>query len=227
VEILFFDPNEEPDVLHAKNDPETSELYLPGFFMRTPLEPMVSAKAWRASWLDEVARFETDATMVVEAPGAPAGMEMEYRVIISGFAEEIGVLRAPSGDGQGVARFSAWDAPLEPPYAGEMQATQVFPEIFFEFVAEGGGRRVTSRNRIPYRDALDMQLEMEDGGELQRLGDQPYVVATLWGKRRGVTNADGILREAGLPPGGISLILRDTILVDEQRLHHGWDEDER
>ena len=37
VELLTFDPGEEPDLEHAKIDPETSELYLPGFYQRTPL----------------------------------------------------------------------------------------------------------------------------------------------------------------------------------------------
>lgn len=37
VEILFFEQGEEPDLQHAKEDPETSELYLPGHFERTPL----------------------------------------------------------------------------------------------------------------------------------------------------------------------------------------------
>ena len=44
VEILFFEPGEEPDLAHAEEDPETSELYLPGFFERTPLPPSPSAR---------------------------------------------------------------------------------------------------------------------------------------------------------------------------------------
>jgi outer membrane protein OmpA-like peptidoglycan-associated protein len=38
VEMLTFELGEEPDVAHALDDPETSELYLPGFFERVPLE---------------------------------------------------------------------------------------------------------------------------------------------------------------------------------------------
>jgi outer membrane protein OmpA-like peptidoglycan-associated protein len=38
VEILFFEEGEEPDLEHAEDDPETSEVYLPGFYERTPLE---------------------------------------------------------------------------------------------------------------------------------------------------------------------------------------------
>jgi outer membrane protein OmpA-like peptidoglycan-associated protein len=45
VEILFFEPGEEPDLAHAEDDPETSELYLPGFYEREPLDASGSAKA--------------------------------------------------------------------------------------------------------------------------------------------------------------------------------------
>jgi hypothetical protein len=37
VELLTFDPGEEPDLVHAQDDPETSELYLPGHYQRQPL----------------------------------------------------------------------------------------------------------------------------------------------------------------------------------------------
>jgi outer membrane protein OmpA-like peptidoglycan-associated protein len=38
VEILFFDEGEEPDAVHAEADPETSEVYLPGFYARSPID---------------------------------------------------------------------------------------------------------------------------------------------------------------------------------------------
>ena len=37
VELLTFDSGEEPDLEHAEQDPETSELYLPGQYERLPL----------------------------------------------------------------------------------------------------------------------------------------------------------------------------------------------
>lgn len=38
VEILFFDPGEEPDIQQAIDDPETTELYLPGHYVRSGLD---------------------------------------------------------------------------------------------------------------------------------------------------------------------------------------------
>jgi outer membrane protein OmpA-like peptidoglycan-associated protein len=45
VEILFFASGEEPDLAAAEEDPETSELYLPGNYLRFPVEPLGSARA--------------------------------------------------------------------------------------------------------------------------------------------------------------------------------------
>ena len=44
VELLFFQQGQEPDVAHAVSDPETSELYLPGFFERNAIAPMRTAR---------------------------------------------------------------------------------------------------------------------------------------------------------------------------------------
>lgn len=44
VELLFFEAGEEPDLEHAAQDPETTELYLPGQYERMPLPPMGSAR---------------------------------------------------------------------------------------------------------------------------------------------------------------------------------------
>jgi len=44
VELLFFEPGEEPDLAHAQDDPETSELYLPGRYDRTALQGTPTAK---------------------------------------------------------------------------------------------------------------------------------------------------------------------------------------
>lgn len=39
IEVLFFDVGEEPDVELAKDEPDISELYIPGFYERIPLNP--------------------------------------------------------------------------------------------------------------------------------------------------------------------------------------------
>jgi outer membrane protein OmpA-like peptidoglycan-associated protein len=44
VELLFFEPGEVPDIAHAAADPETSDLYLPGNYARTPMRGPTTAK---------------------------------------------------------------------------------------------------------------------------------------------------------------------------------------
>ncbi len=226
VEFLFFDIGEEPDLDVLRQEPDITEIYTSGEYERLPTV-MVSAKPWIAEWEDETAQFDTETFMVVEAPGCPPGIDMVFSVVISEFDEELATKEVRSGAGEIEAAFAEWDAPLEPPYAGEMEAGTAFPEVFFEFVVEGGGRRVASRNKIRYEDQLNVRLDLDDEGDIESIINQPYVIATLWGKRRGVTDGEGVVQEKGLPPGGSSLILRDTILVDEGLLTHGWDEDER
>jgi outer membrane protein OmpA-like peptidoglycan-associated protein len=44
VELVFFEPGEDPDLDHAASDPATSELYLPGQYEREPLADLGSAR---------------------------------------------------------------------------------------------------------------------------------------------------------------------------------------
>ncbi|HEY2407225.1 MAG TPA: OmpA family protein [Polyangiaceae bacterium] len=44
VEIVFFKRGEEPDLAHAAEDPETSDLYLPGHYERAPIRPRLSGR---------------------------------------------------------------------------------------------------------------------------------------------------------------------------------------
>ncbi|MEP7049159.1 MAG: OmpA family protein [Pseudomonadota bacterium] len=79
VEILFFEKGEEPDITHAAGDPETSDLYLPGFYERAALPirasglassftfdlEMASDLPWTAS--DSIAIQDSDGTTVLQA----------------------------------------------------------------------------------------------------------------------------------------------------------------
>ncbi|MEN9578086.1 MAG: hypothetical protein RJA70_1095 [Pseudomonadota bacterium] len=224
VEVLFFDKTDNlPDLAAAESDPATSDLYVPpDGFVRTPID-LVSAKRWVAEWADETARFERPATMSVNAPGCPAGVPMKFTISIAGF-EELDTVEGTSADGRIEETFSAWDVPEEPPFAGLMGPKDEFPTLFFEFVVEGGGRRTTSRNKIPYSAEIQMVLQVAEEGEDDiPVANQPYVLATMFGKRTGRTDAEGRVVERGLPPGGIHLVLRDTLLIDVDVLPHGWD----
>jgi outer membrane protein OmpA-like peptidoglycan-associated protein len=79
VEILFFEKGEEPDITHAADDPETSDLYLPGHYERAALPvresglpssftfdlEMASDLPWTTS--DSIAIQDSDGTTVMQA----------------------------------------------------------------------------------------------------------------------------------------------------------------
>jgi outer membrane protein OmpA-like peptidoglycan-associated protein len=68
VEVLFFDEGEEPDLEQAAEDPETSEIYLPGIYERRPIPPMPTVQ--RPNSLDvhvrSVAGIETELRLTTD-----------------------------------------------------------------------------------------------------------------------------------------------------------------
>ncbi len=83
------------------------------------------------------------------------------------------------------------------------------------------------KSKVPlaYADSMNMQLVVNVNGNNQVLANQPYVINSPWGRRLGTTDAQGMVVETGLPPGGVSLALRDRFLVGNDSLPFGWDRD--
>jgi outer membrane protein OmpA-like peptidoglycan-associated protein len=228
VEIIFYESGEEPDLEHAEGDPETSEVYLPGVYVREPLQIMVSAKPWFASFDAPKVHAEEARLLNLVAPGLPAGTAMAFTISSDGVSmvtlEGVSVVDAAS------IPFDEWDAPEQVPFIGDLDPGQEFPVVTYDFEVEGGGRVVRSRAPLTYEDVIRLQLTLEqdgDGdGDPEILANQPYVVNTLWGRRRGQTDEQGMLVETGLPPGGATVVLRDRFLLDAEPLPFGWDKDE-
>lgn len=87
VEVLFFDPGEEPDLAAAEEDPETAELYLPGFYARTALAPMKTARRERyvlRLHLQEEEHLESTTRFVVQSGDQGFSQELESRVAATG-----------------------------------------------------------------------------------------------------------------------------------------------
>jgi len=225
VEIHFFEQGEEPDIQHAADDPETSDLYLPGHYERTPLEPMVSAKPWTASFDALTACMHQSRQLQLNAPGLPAGVPMTFAVLVFG-GLPLTTVEGVSTEDNAAAAFEDWDAPDDVPFGGDLSAGQPFPIVNFEFEVSGGGRLIKSQAPLIYADVLNVQLVANVNGATPVLADQPYVINTLWGRRSGTTDAQGLLDEQGLPPGGITLALRDRFLVGTDPLPFGWDRDD-
>jgi outer membrane protein OmpA-like peptidoglycan-associated protein len=225
VEILFFESGAEPDVPAAEADAETSELYLPGFYQRTPLEPMLSAKPFRAEWDAVTTQVGTARSMNVTTPGLPAGTPATLTLVING--EPFGLFVTSSGDGSVTLTYDAWEVPDEI-IPVDLDAGVPFPRVSYEFFLEAGGRRVASRNAVVYADSLLVNLVLDPADDEAEfaLADEPYELRTPFGRRRGRTDAQGVVDEKDLPPGGVSLLVRGRHLFHVGSVPYNWDMDE-
>ncbi len=212
VELLFFEPGEEPDLAAAEIDPETSELYLPNHYERTPLGAMVSAKPWTARW-DPAAPARTDqerrATLL--APGLPAGTPLELQIFCLVPGSEPVLIDESTvtagGDGASFA-FADWFSPdAAPP---DSSVVKELPEVTFRFVYAGGGR-IARSDELEFADSLDLTFVHRDT-ELPA-ADAELTLHTPWGLVEGKTDAEGKVAFPALPPGGARVVLRDFTLV--------------
>lgn len=222
VEILFFESGEEPDLAHAEADPETSELYLPGNFARTALEPLLSARPFRASWSGTTANSSTPRTMNVTTPGLPDGTPVDLILFVNGLPLRAFELKASAG--AAAFTYTDWDAPEELTPV-QLKAGEPFPPAVYTFVVQGAGRVVNSQNAVTYADRVHVKLVLDpqDGDPEIVLQQENYVLQTPFGSRAGQTDKAGILDELGVPPGGASLLLRGRHLIHLGTVPSNWD----
>lgn len=214
VEVVFFEHGEAPDIDHAAKDPETSELYLPGYYEHEPIPPMESAKAWSANW--DLLTISSDETRraTVKAPGLEAGTPVTFSII----QEEFGVVATQTVTAATDRVALDWDDWVHPdalPPCVVLDASEPFPEVAFSFEIEGGGRVVACKAPALFADFIRAPLELEFGEESSVASDNvPYTICTLWGSRSGETKTldgeEGMIDETGLPPGGATILVENS-----------------
>jgi outer membrane protein OmpA-like peptidoglycan-associated protein len=209
VEIHLFQQGEEPDLADAEADASTSELYLPGRFERLPVEPLISAKPWRATWDSPNTSMLETRTMQVNAPGLPPGVPVLFTILAVGKGPA-GVVTAVSLDGAASATFAAWDEMEGIEFLGD---DPVLPAIDFVFVLEGGGRRIVPVLPVRYEDQALFRLVLRLPSGDQPLPNEPFLLATRWGRIKGTTDDQAVLDVKGLPPGGASVVVRGNTLA--------------
>jgi hypothetical protein len=222
VEILLFESGEEPDLAQAEADPETSELYLPGHFARTALEPLASARPFRASWSATTANSSTPRSMNVTTPGLPDGTPVDLILFVNGLP--LRAFEVTASGGAASFTYADWDAPDELTPV-ELKAGEAFPPALYTFVVQGGGRVVTSQNAVTYADRVHVKLVLDpqDGDPQIDLKQESYVLQTPFGSRAGKTDDAGVVDELGVPPGGASLLLRGRHLIHLGTVPSNWD----
>ncbi|MBC8073005.1 MAG: OmpA family protein [Deltaproteobacteria bacterium] len=227
VEVVFFDPDELPELAcHASGpgscDPAACDLYDRERYRRRVLPPMLSALPWRAQWSDAFAHEDEAREMLLEAPGLPAGTEMHVTVSLRGHGPIAELVAIADADGLRVP-FDEWFVPAAVTPVGELEAGEPFPEALYDFAVEGAGRKLAST--LPIRCLDRVHVRVVTSGE-QPLADTPYTLVSPWGQRRGRTDADGVLDERQLPPGGASIVVRDRTLLHLGELQFDFHGDE-
>jgi outer membrane protein OmpA-like peptidoglycan-associated protein len=217
VEVFLFDEKDAPDLEATQG----ADVYDGVTFEKKTVEPLVSAKPWKAEW-DEIATWMSESReMQLRAPGLPDGETVQFAVEAVGYGKAGTVQGAAAGE-IASANFASWDEMAGYQDAGELAPGASFPKVRFKFVAEAGGRRVTSRNQVEYTDRLLMKLVAETAQGDYVFANERYSVVTPWGRRWGTTDKDGIVEEAGLAPGGAAVVLRGRTLVTFGELKQGW-----
>jgi len=91
VEILFFNTGEEPDLAHDENDPDTSEVYLPGHFARQAVPPRKTARVTSINMV--VGSFQA---FVIDQ--APFTIETDTGAKVTGVTDARGTITAKVPD---------------------------------------------------------------------------------------------------------------------------------
>jgi hypothetical protein len=151
--------------------------------------------------------------MRLVAPGLPAGTPVTWileQVDAGPVAEQSSI----SSAGGAEAPNTDWVFPDALIMNPEISAEEAFPEVSFGFTAEAGGRSITTQANVVYADDLKIRLAVTPSFEAEEFPPElPYVVHTLVGSRRGKTRSvdgeDGFVIEAGLPPGGATVVVED------------------
>ena len=169
-------------------------------------------RQWRADW-DRAAgpaALASARTMVLSAPGLAAGTPVTFTVSQVGVGT-IGTVDVTSGAGRAEAAWDDWFAPERVRARVALAVGQAFPVVQFRFVAETAGVRVAADDALAYADRLDARIDAAHVIEPAEPAD--YILYSPYGTRTGTTDAAGALQEADLPPGGVSVVFVQHVLV--------------
>jgi outer membrane protein OmpA-like peptidoglycan-associated protein len=217
VEILFFDPDEIPDLDLGGGAPEMSDIYLPGHYDRKHLDPMLSAMPWKAYWdkLDPPVTAGEMREMILDAPGLPPTTPMVFTVkekVNAALHTPMPPTNVDSGNGMALLAYDTWFNEEQVTYFGDIAPGSPMPIATFYFIVEGAGRRIES-SVLPYSDFVDVVFKHEGTDVL--IADVPYIVQTAWATGSGRTDKDGRVQLKDLPPGGAEVILDECYLIED------------
>ena len=155
--------------------------------------------------------------MQLSASDLPAGIPLTWTLFMRG-GVEVAQLSSVSGPGVASLAVDDWVFPEVMLTDQELEAGEEFEVFEFTFTVEGGGRSQDSADAVTYSDTLNTQLSIKlNDDDVFSPQAMPYVVHTLVGSRKGVTQTvdgqDGFVIETGLPPGGATVVVEDLEAV--------------
>jgi outer membrane protein OmpA-like peptidoglycan-associated protein len=213
VEVFLFDEKDAPDLESTQG----ADVYDGVTFEKKTVDPLVSAKPWKAYWDIKIdpntgeelpARMGDVRKMILEAPGLPADSEVEFEVwrSVTGRVDvNLALELISSSANQAETTCDYWATEMPLPSESRHKISS-FPMVRFLFAAATGGRSIRSAP-LMYGDKVNVTFRTTDGGE--PIVAAPCQVQTPWGYLATQTDANGIYHTAGLPPGGVRVVLTD------------------
>lgn len=209
VELLFFTIGDEPDLVLAESDPDLSEIYLPIEYQHRAIEPMVSAKPWRADWQEPICNSTTPGKIRIFSDDLPVGSNVLISISnnFNGYVEALSVIS--SGNSFEID-FDDWDMFFYDSPKKTFGSDEEFPSVKYRFFVAVGGRKIASENEILYQESDQFDLGFKLDSLIESSPEQyGFTVCTLLGSKKFVTPEKAADDEGGatvkiedVPPGG-------------------------
>jgi hypothetical protein len=215
VEVFLFDEKDAPDLETTQG----ADVYDGVTFERKTVEPLLSAKPWKAYWevmLDSntgeelPARMGDVRRMILEAPGLGEGVEVRFLVtqlVNSSNARPAGSFITRANASKALADYFEWFDENRV----IRQADNAIPDVSFTFDAEAAGRLVHVNAPLIYADTLEATLKDKLSGE--HLAHVKCKIFSPWCDGEIASDDNAKIVYGNLPPGGVVVARRQRLIT--------------
>lgn len=217
VEVLFFDPGEEPQAPCQSGPcvPDECDVHERVAYRR---EPVANVPRWMAVWDQPLPIKMGDVRIMrLKSQDLVAGTLVTFqrtclvgsRVIPHGAS-----IAVTAADKVAEATWSEWFSVELPGAPQQLKQDERFLPVRFSFVVQVAGQPDCASPELAYGDTVSKQYVFETPDKVPAAGIV-YTLVSPWGYIEGTTSDAGMVEHVGLPPGGVGIVLRDWHLVNE------------